>query len=114
MSYGRITTKTLDNIADAIRAKTGNPVQMTPLQMVNEINSIQIGEANVQSDWEQLDNTADDYIKNKPIIPDELADLADDEMHRLVTDNQITGWNDKLDSGAISAITNQELEQMLT
>jgi len=26
-------------------------------------------EANVQSDWEQDDNTADDYIKNKPTIP---------------------------------------------
>lgn len=28
------------------------------------------GEANVQSDWSQNDNTADDYIKNKPTIPD--------------------------------------------
>lgn len=26
-------------------------------------------EANVQSDWSQSDNTADDYIKNKPTIP---------------------------------------------
>jgi hypothetical protein len=25
-------------------------------------------EVNVQSDWLQADNTADDYIKNKPII----------------------------------------------
>ena len=28
------------------------------------------GEDNVQSDWNQNDNTADDYIKNKPTIPD--------------------------------------------
>lgn len=27
------------------------------------------GEENVQSDWNQTDNTADDYIKNKPTIP---------------------------------------------
>lgn len=27
------------------------------------------GEENVQSDWTQTDNTADDYIKNKPTIP---------------------------------------------
>jgi len=27
------------------------------------------GEENVQSDWAQTDNTADDYIKNKPTIP---------------------------------------------
>lgn len=26
-------------------------------------------EANVQSDWAQTDDTADDYIKNKPVIP---------------------------------------------
>ena len=26
-------------------------------------------EVNVQSDWNQTDNTADDYIKNKPLIP---------------------------------------------
>lgn len=26
-------------------------------------------EVNVQSDWSQSDNTADDYIKNKPTIP---------------------------------------------
>lgn len=31
-------------------------------------------------------------------IPDELADLADDETHRLVTDTQITSWNNKSDS----------------
>lgn len=27
-------------------------------------------EVNVQADWSQSDNTADDYIKNKPTIPD--------------------------------------------
>lgn len=31
--------------------------------------SISDGDANVQSDWNQADTTADDYIKNKPTIP---------------------------------------------
>ena len=31
--------------------------------------AVQGGSANVQSDWNQTDTTADDYIKNKPTIP---------------------------------------------
>lgn len=35
-----------------------------------KLNGISSGaEVNVQSDWNQADNTADDYIKNKPAIP---------------------------------------------
>jgi len=34
-------------------------------------------EVNVQSDWNQSDNTADDFIKNKPTIPTKLDDLED-------------------------------------
>lgn len=72
-------------------------------------------EVNVQADWNEADNTKDDYIKNKPnlatvatsgsytdlsntpTIPDELADLADDSTHRVVTDTQISTWNGKQD-----------------
>ncbi len=36
-----------------------------------KLNDIEAGaEVNVQSDWNQTNNTADDYIKNKPTIPD--------------------------------------------
>ena len=31
---------------------------------------------NVQSDWDQTDSGADDYIKNKPTIPTDLSDLT--------------------------------------
>jgi len=36
-------------------------------------------------------------IKNKPTIPDELADLTDDSTHRTVTDAEKTAWNGKSD-----------------
>lgn len=37
---------------------------------VTKLNGIQAGaEVNVQSDWNQADSTADDYIQNKPVIP---------------------------------------------
>ena len=35
-------------------------------------------EVNVQSDWNQSVNTADDYIKNKPTIPSKVSDLLND------------------------------------
>lgn len=41
-------------------------------------------EVNVQPDWDQSDNTADDYIKNKPNIPD-VSDYYDkDEIDTLL------------------------------
>ena len=36
-------------------------------------------QVNVQSDWTQEVNTADDYIKNKPAIPTKVSDLTNDE-----------------------------------
>lgn len=35
-------------------------------------------EVNVQSDWNQAVNTADDFIKNKPTIPSKVSDLNND------------------------------------
>ncbi len=35
-------------------------------------------EVNVQSDWTEADDTADDFIKNKPNIPSKTSDLTND------------------------------------
>ena len=55
------------------------------------------GDDNVQSDWDQTDNTADDYIRNKPDIPDEV-DVS--TIRQLPTfpdagdrDNKIPKWD---------------------
>lgn len=46
---------------------------------VTKLSGIQAGaEVNVQSDWNEADNTADDYIKNKPTIPTNTSDLNND------------------------------------
>jgi len=47
-----------------------------PNNYVVNINRI-IGEQ-VQSDWDQTDNQAPDYIKNKPTIPTATSDLTND------------------------------------
>lgn len=44
-----------------------------------KLSGIESGaEVNVQSDWNEADNTADDYIKNKPSIPTNTSDLNND------------------------------------
>lgn len=54
--------------ADLIADGTTNKVYTATEQ--SKLNEIEAGaEVNVQSDWNQSDNTADDYIKNKPSIP---------------------------------------------
>lgn len=80
----------------------------------NDLSNLpSIPAAQIQSDWNQTTTTAKDYIKNKPSIPDALADLTDDDTHRLVTDNEKTTWNGKqaaLVSGTnIKTINSQSL-----
>lgn len=48
----------------------GNVNKVFTLTMKHKLDGIEEGaEVNVQSDWNQTDNTQDDYIKNKPTIP---------------------------------------------
>lgn len=45
----------------------------------NKLAGIAAGaEVNVQSDWNQTNSSADDYIKNKPTIPTKTSDLTND------------------------------------
>lgn len=46
---------------------------------LGKLNGIEAGaEVNVQSDWDQPDTSADDFIKNKPTIPTATSDLQND------------------------------------
>lgn len=78
----------------------------------SKMNGIESGaQKNVQSDWNA--SSGDAFIKNKPTIPDELADLADDSTHRVVTDTEKATWND---NRAVSEIrlTNEDLDNVTT
>lgn len=51
-------------------------------------------EVNVQPDWNESDNTKDDFIKNKPYIPTKTSDLTNDSGY--ITQHQdISGKADK-------------------
>ena len=131
-----IPTKTSDLINDSDYVSDANYVHTdsnyTSAEK-NKLSGIASGaEVNVQSDWNQTDNNADDFIKNKPTIPDaqvnsdwnatsgvakilnkptipdELADLTSDSTHRTVTDAEKTTWNNKSDfSGSYTDLTNK-------
>jgi hypothetical protein len=45
-------------------------------------------------------------LTDKPTIPDELSDLADDSTHRLVTDTEKSTWNGKQDSLGYTPVPN--------
>ena len=69
-------TNDSDFVSDANYVHTDNNFTTT---LKNKLDGIAAGaEVNVQSDWTQADNTADDYIKNKPSIPTKTSDLTND------------------------------------
>lgn len=75
-------------------------------------------EVNIQSDWNQVDNSKDDYIKNKPTIPRAASEISyDNTISRLeATDTQAAidelvaitypSINITADSGAVITATN--------
>lgn len=64
----------------------------------SKLDSIDVGaEVNVQPDWNEDDSTKDDYIKNKPTIPevkDNLSDLDDVDIFNPHDDYLLTYVSD--------------------
>ena len=59
-------------LADKVDKVTGKQLSTEDFTsaLKSKLEGIEAGaQANVQADWNQTDNTADDYIKNKPTIP---------------------------------------------
>ena len=65
----------LSGDSDDITEGTTN-LFLTSTERIKLSNIAENAEVNVQSDWNQSVNTEDDYIKNKPSIPNSLDDLS--------------------------------------
>ena len=105
-SYNDLTDVPDDLVEDGDYVHTDNNYTDTEKSKLEGIESG--AEANVQSDWEEIDYLKDSFIKNKPDIPTSLKDLSDDSTHRLVTDSNISAWNAKSDfSGSYNDLTNK-------
>lgn len=62
----------------------------------NKLAGIAAGaEVNVQSDWNESDNSSDAYIKNKPSIPDSTSDLVNDSGFITNSVNNLTNYYKK-------------------
>ena len=55
----------ITDIANAVREQTGETESMGIKEMPSKIRTLSAGGASVQSDWEQNDETALDYVKNR-------------------------------------------------
>lgn len=65
------------------------------------------GEPNVQSNWNQTDTDADDYIKNKPTIPTVPTNVSafTNDAGYLTSHQDISGKADKTDTDIDSTVT---------
>lgn len=68
---------------------------ITKAELLTALNVADGAEANVQSDWNQTDATADDYIKNKPTIPEDTG----------ATSVEVTGNGNVLDNATYDSTT---------
>lgn len=93
-SYSKTETDTLLNDKvdkDGTKVLSDNNYTTTEK---NKLNDIETGaEVNIQADWNQTNNTQDDYIKNKPTIP--TAETANTILAKLL---QVDGAGSGLDA----------------
>lgn len=82
---GTVDTNTYLTQHQDISGKQDKLVSGTNIKTINNESllgsgniTIEGGGSVVQSDWEQDDSTADDFIKNKPTIPSKTSDLNND------------------------------------
>lgn len=74
MAQYKVEESSLTEVADAIREKSGsNEALEFPVGYTNAIRNMS-GGTSVQSDWNQTDETAADFIKNKP-FGDEVTEI---------------------------------------
>lgn len=94
---------------DALLAGKVDKVQGSSLMttaQANKLAGIQSGaEVNVQADWDQTDTTADDFIKNKPVIPDTSNFYTKSEV-----DSELNGKVDK--QTGYSLISNADITKL--
>ncbi len=74
----------LTNIADAVRSKTGETELLSLEDMADKIRNFSVGDGSsvsVQADWQQNDETATDYVKNRTHWIDEALVESFPETH---------------------------------
>ena len=105
-----------DELDDKVGKVTGKGLSTEDYTTTEKNKLFDIEEAaqvNVQSDWEQEVDTADDYIKNKPAIPTKISDLTNDTGYiteHIETDPVFTAW----DKSTGISITKSQVSDLIT
>lgn len=86
-SFGDVETALADKV-DKVSGKGLSTEDYTTAEKTKLAGIAEGAEVNVQSDWNQTDDTADDYIKNKPTIP---AGVVVDQSYSAVSTNAQSG-----------------------
>ena len=77
--------KLSSNVGELSELKTTEKTNL--VVAINEIVESGEGEKNVQSDWNETDDTADGFIKNKPTIPEAYDDTALSNRVKTIEDD---------------------------
>jgi hypothetical protein len=103
-SGGDMTKAVYDTDNDGIvdKAETLNDGTNSLSATIPELNHVHGVTSDIQTQIDGKANTSHTHTKSDitdfPTIPDELADLADDSTHRVVTDTEKSTWNGKQDA----------------
>lgn len=88
-------------------AKTAGLINDNELYMTPSSGTPGGGGTGAIPDWD-AEEGEDGYILNKPTIPASLSQLTGDSTHRVVTDAQITSWNNKSNfNGSYNSLTDK-------
>ena len=74
---------------------SGDPQDLTAAQVRSLLNIQDGAEVNVQSDWNQTSTNADDYIKNKPSIPNSIDELGEINPNTIIGNDLSTANSPK-------------------
>ena len=93
---GEVTDGTGNVLSEKVDKETGKGLSTNDYTTAekNKLSGIESGaEANVQTDWNQSDSSADDYLKNKPPVPSVDSTLSTNgaAADAKVTGDEITG-----------------------
>ena len=105
-----INKPTIPVVPTNISAFTNDSGYINQIKTINNqsligTGNITISGSSVQSDWNQTDTTADDYIKNKPTIPIKTSDLTNDSgFITSIPDTVVTSTTQNLKIEVVTAM----------
>lgn len=108
---GGTSTFTVKNGKDGASGSGGGSVDLSDYYTKEEVDTalsgLELGDKNVQSDWNETNTSSDAYIINKPTIPAITNDLTDEL--KASYDNAATKAHSHTNKNVLDAITSEKV-----